>query len=429
MCIVNPHHRVIELSNGTRLTLVRLPAVHSVAVAVYLTTGSRFENPTTNGLSHFLEHMLYRGTKRHPSAHSQALAFERLGSTLEASTSVDHGTLSLSVPSGNLEDVLGLLCEAYREPLLQEIETEKGIVREEILESLDEHGRLVDADELVRQLCFSDHPLGYPITGTLDQVSGFTREMAAQHHSERYVGGGTVVAVAGPVEADCVATWLDDGLREVPSGQPPTGSAPEPLAGPAWRYVRHTSSQTALRLAFRGPGDQHEDEPALDLLLRIIDDGLSTRLYHRVCDELGLCYDVAASYEAYSDCGVIEFAADTANEHAAEVLRELLGVISQLRDDGPTDEEVSKAVARHGWQLAEMLDDPAAIADFYALGELTGVARTLEERHAAVVQVSPEQLRRVARRWLVPAGLSVIAVGVQSRAAQNELASTVRSFG
>jgi predicted Zn-dependent peptidase len=418
-------HRTATLANQSRLVVVPLPAVHSAVVSIYVRTGSRFETREDNGVSHFLEHVLYRGTSGHPSAHDQALAFERLGSTLDASTSVDHGILAVSMPPQNVESVVALLCAAYREPLLEGLEIEKGIVREEILESLDEHGRLVDADEILRTLCFANHSLGFPIIGTLQQLERFDRTLLERHHRTRYVGSGTVIAATGPVDFDRLANLFEQELAGVPVGQPPTSDVPGPSSGPRFSYVKHACSQTAVRLAYRAPAECDPDEPAMEMLLRLVDDGLSTRLYHRICDELGLCYDVSASYEAYSDCGIVEMGADATHEHAADVLREMLGIVRDLRERGPSLEELDRAKARHGWQLEAMLDDPGSMADFYALGELTGVARTPAERHAQLSGVTPTDVRRVAERWLAREALSVAIVGTLTRAAQDELARMV----
>ena len=145
------HHDLI-LPNGLKVVLVPQPAVHRAVASLYLRVGSRFESKENNGISHFLEHMVFRGTPSMKTAHDQALAFERLGGTLYAATHVDHGVMSVGVPPKNLEPVLALLGEVAIAPLFTEIEIERGIVREEILEDLDDDGRDVDADNLARAL-------------------------------------------------------------------------------------------------------------------------------------------------------------------------------------------------------------------------------------------------------------------------------------
>src|SRR5262245_2102752 len=166
-------HHDLTLPNGLRVVLVPQPSVHRAVAALYLRVGSRFETPADNGVSHFLEHMVFRGTSSLPTAHDQALAFERLGGTLYAATHVDHGLMSVALPPRNLTPVLDLLGQVTVEPRFSDIEIERGIVREEILEDLDDDGRDIDADNLSRALIYDKHPLGYTITGGIDALGRF----------------------------------------------------------------------------------------------------------------------------------------------------------------------------------------------------------------------------------------------------------------
>ena len=195
------HHDLI-LSNGLPIVVVPQPTVHRAVAALYLRVGSRFETRETNGLSHFLEHMVFRGTKSLPSAHAQALAFERLGGTLYAATHVDHGVMSISVPPRNFEAVIELLGEVTTTPRFTEIEIERGIVREEILEDLDDDGREIDADNLSRALMYERHPLGYTITGGLDSLARFDEPMLRAHHARHYTAANAVLCLAGNLDVD-----------------------------------------------------------------------------------------------------------------------------------------------------------------------------------------------------------------------------------
>ncbi len=430
MMLSSLKHHTTTLPNGLTVVVVPMPGVHRVVLDAHLRVGSRYESLEHNGVGHFLEHMLYRGTPRHPSAHAQALAFERLGGTLVAATSVDHMTLAISVPPENIDAVLPLFCEVYREPIFDGIEIEKGIVREEILEGLDDDGNDVDADNLVRALVFGDHPLGYPITGNIDRLDRFDVPLLKQHHAAHFHGKNTVLAVAGPIDADRTLEQVARCLQGLGAGATPQATAPGDQRAARFSFVRHpASSQTALRVAFRAPGEDDADEPATELLLRTLDDGMSTRLYHQICDARGLCYDVSAGYEAYSDSGLVELAAETAHERAEQVLHELFAVVDELRDDGPTEEELQRAKQRYRWQLSEMLDDPGEVADFYALGQLTGIARTPAERLEQLLAVTPEHVRLAAQRIFRRHNLSVVAVGVLPRRAQDALAERTRDFG
>ena len=399
------------LDSGLRALVVPMPAVHRVVINAQLRTGPAYEPVADNGISHFLEHMLYRGTKRHASAHDQADAFESLGGTLGASTYVDHGSMAIAVPVESFSRTLPLFAEVYQEPLFNDIDTEKGIVSEEILESLDDDGDPVGADELIRTLCFGDHPLGRPIVGTADNLEAVDRDKLARYHGNLYVGHNTVICIAGPVDPHAVLDALAHEFRGVRPGELPTTPPLGEQREPRFRYIDHAGSQTELRIGFRAPPDLHPLEPATDLLLRVLDDGMSTRLYHRICDEKGLCYDVSAGYEAYVAGGIFDLAAEATHERAEELLAELFSLVRDLRDHGPTDTELDKIRARLGWHFESMLDDPAEMASFMATGILTQVAPHLAERRAQLMSVSKEDVRRAAEHVFVASGMSVLVVG------------------
>lgn len=406
-----PERVETTLENGLRVSVVRMPHVRRAVLDVHTLVGPRFEAPAENGISHFLEHMLHRGTPTHPSAHAQALAFESLGGAFSAATYVDHGAISLSAPLENFSELVGLVAEVLERPIFSGLEVEKGIVREEILESLDEDGRSVEADSLLRALAFPDHPLGFPITGSLATLESFGVPLLRQHHSARYVAEATVITLAGPLDPDASLKEVARAFGGFPRGVAPTSSPPAAQSAGRFSHVSYPGSQASLRVGFRAPGERHADEPATELLLRVLDDGMATRLYERLCDERGLCYDVSASYEAYDDAGLFDIAADTAPERAEEVLTEIFGLVRALREQGPTEAEVSKAKRRFAWQLAEQNDDPEALAGFYSLGELTGVARTPQARLAALEAVTTAQVRAAAERVFTRELLNVLVVG------------------
>lgn len=416
------------LGSGLRALAIPLAGLHHAVISACLRSGPTYERPEHNGVCHFLEHMLYRGTPRHPSAHAQADAFESLGGTLAATTFVDHGTVAIGVPLESLGRVLPLFAEVYREPKLEGIEVEKGIVREEILEGLDDDGNDIEADELIRELCFGEHALGRPIVGTIEKLDGFRRPLLARYHRELYVGENSVVAVAGPIDPRRVLRDLERELGGLKAGRSPKATRLPAQRGPKFRYVKNVASQTDLRVAFRAPGDLDPLEPATDLVLRVLDDGMSTRLYHRICDQKGLCYDVSAGYEAYVAGGIFDLAAETAHERAPAVLDELLALIRELRDHGPTDVELAKVKQRLAWSFEQMLDDAGEVAGFVASGVLTGVAASPRERRDQLLSVSLAEVRRAGERMFAADGLSVLAVGNLGKRVVRAMESATRAF-
>jgi len=409
------------LPNGLRLCAVNLPHVHRAVLHAQLAAGSRFETESDNGISHFLEHMLYRGTPSHPSAHELAWAFERQGGSLDATTACDTGTLSLSAPPDQLPGLVGAFAEVFQRPRFDGIDIERGIVREEILETLDDDGKTIDADELIRALMFDGHGLGRPITGTLDHLETFTLSRLCQHHEALYCAANGVIVAAGRIDAGAMLDELQRHFEALPTGRPLTSSPPPHYGGQTCSYVRNAGSQTDLRLAFRAPGQDDPDQAAMEVLARLLDDGMSSRLYHRICDQLGLCYDVSAGYETYSDSGLVELRAETSHERAADVLSELVGIVVDLREQGPDVDELRATHNRFRWQAQSLLDEPEALAEYVAETLRRGKSPSLQQRCATIGAVTADDVRRAAQRWWTAGFAGLVAVGNLSKRERSAL--------
>jgi predicted Zn-dependent peptidase len=421
----------LDLGRGLEAVVARLPHLSRATATLYLRTGPLYEHRARGGISHFLEHMLHRGTSvRLADAHAQAVAFERLGANLDAATGTDHGLLGTSCPPESLDDVLSLLGEVATQPALRDIDVERGIVREELLEGLDEKKRLVDADVLLRALVFGDHALGRPILGTLGSLERFDVRSLRRHHARHYVRGNVVLSLAGRLPpTDALERTLRRAFRHLPTG--PALRAPhfaQPVGGPRLHVVPSVSSQTSVRLGFLAPGRNHRDEPAVELLLRILDDGTGTRLYERLCDRQGLCYDTSASYEPFEGVGLFDLAAETAPARAGRVVAELVALVLELRARGVRDEEHRRALDRSFWQARGRTDAPEGVADQLGLSMLHGAPRTPLEHHARLAAVGRAELDEVARRLLRPEHLSLVLVGPVSRATEDRARRVLKDF-
>ncbi len=421
--------RAAMLANGLRVVVSPQPQLHRSHVALYVKVGSRFESPPTNGLSHFLEHMLYRGTSRLPHAHDVNLAFESLGGYLYAATQADFGVFSVTLPSESLREATLLFGEVLRDPTFADIEIEKEIVCEEILEDLDDEGRQIDADNLSRELIYPSHPLGYTITGDEKRVRSFDLPMLRDHHAKHYTAASSVLAFSGKVDFDEAFALAEAAFGKLPAGTPITSPSPvHTQKKPRARIVENVSSQTELRVCYRGVGENTGHRPAMDMLMRILDDGMSTRLYHRVCDDKGLCYDVSATYDGYEDDGVLDFAAGCQHTRTSIVTREILDLMRELAKDGPTEEELAKARRRNAWEVQGVFDSPEDLAGFYAGGLLFDRFETPEGRLAANSAVTREQVRALAEMVAQPDRLNVLAVGLLEDGEDGRLTDVVKGY-
>jgi len=417
------------LANGLRVVIAPQPQLHRAHVALWSRVGSRFETSEDNGISHFLEHMIYRGTRRMPSAHAVNLAFERLGGLLFASTQVDHGIFSISLPPESLDEACALFGEVLSQPAFLDIDIERGIVLEEILEDLDDEGHQVDADNISRALIYGTHPLGFTITGGEKHVQRFDEAMLRRHHALHYTADNAVLAFSGNIQEHHALQIAERDFGTLPRGERITAEPPErSQRAPRLGIVDNVSSQTELRVCFRALSEIDPLRPALDVLMRVIDDGMSTRLYHRLCDSRGLCYDVSAGYDGYEDDGVVDVAAGVQHKRVALVAREVLAMFEELAATGPTAEELEKVRRRVAWDARAMADSAEEAAAFYASGTLFDRASTPEKHVAELVRVGADEVREAARAIARPERLDVVAVGLLDDGEDERLAKVVEGW-
>lgn len=422
-------YRVTTLDSGLRVVVAPQPQLHQAHVGLYVRVGSRFEDRATNGLSHFLEHMIYRGTPRLATAHEVNLAFESIGGYLYAATHTDFGVFSMTLPPESLDEASALFGEVVSSPTFSDIEIEKEIVCEEILEDLDDEGRQVDADNLSRQLIYPTHSLGFTITGDEERVRSFTRSMLGAHHKRHYVASACVLAFTGDIDPDQALALAERDFGHIPRGEPIATEAPvHTQKKPRFSLVENVSSQTELRVCLRAIPEASEERPAMDMLMRILDDGMSTRLYHRICDSKGLCYDVGASFDGYEDDGIVDFAAGVQHARSTTVTREIFELLRELSHEGPSEVELEKARRRNAWEMRSMLDSPEDLAAFYACGLLFDRFASPEERLAANARVTAKEIRELATKLAQPERLNVLAVGLLSKDESKRLEELVKNF-
>ena len=415
------------LPSGLRVRLVPLPHLQSATISFFVRVGSRYETPENNGISHFVEHMLYRGTERHRAAHELSLAIERLGGTLEAATHVDFTSYDLTLPSETLVDGLDLLAEVLREPLLSEIGTEKEIIREEILEDLNERGEQIDVDNVSRQLLYREHPLGFSIAGPLQNLDRFDVADLKRHHRNHYTARNSVLCVAGAFDDALVWKSIDRCFDGMPGGRA-IAASPTSTEGGAdrFRYVEEHGSQTDIRLSFHTPGIDSPSAPVFLLLERILDDGLSTRVHRILCEERGLAYDAFAAQDSFEDCGVFELGASVEHHKAPSLVEAALELIDDLRRCPPDDDEIDKAKRRHLWDLKTVRDDTEDAGHFVGMSALFGLPEELAVVAAQIAEVSAEDVLSAAQQYLDPVRAHLTCVGMLDDDLQRAIEDKIR---
>ncbi len=417
------------LDNGLAVTTVALPHLHTAVVSLFIKVGSRFETPEDNGLSHFVEHMLFRGTEKFPTSLALNTAVERLGSTLHAETGRDYTMFQMSLEPEFVPEAIALLGELLGRPRFSDIELERRLVLEEINEDYDEDGTEINADDIARGLVFEDHPLGQRIIGPKTNVERFSEADVQRHFTTFYGARNANLCVAGPVSHGRVVEAASRALAALPAGtrvEVPT--APALASGPRLRHVPDAGSQTSLSILFRALPELDPAYVALVALLRVLDDGMSTRLHYTLADQKGLAYSVHAAIEPLADTALFEISSATANAKVPSFVTELLLLLDGLRAGQVTDDELAKARVRYRFETLASLDDASAMSGWFGGTALYYPPPALSARLAAISAVTVDDVVRVARDILAPGRLAVAAVGTLSKARLGELRSAITDW-
>jgi predicted Zn-dependent peptidase len=415
------------LPNGLRVLTVPAPFLHSAMLALYVRAGSRHERGAVNGVSHFLEHLFFRGSQAWPDTVAMNAAVESAGGNLNGITARDHGCYYTPIHAGELATGMAILGDMIRRPLLREMDVEREIILEEILDEVDGDGRDIDADNLSKRLAFGDHPLGFKIAGTPEIIRHIDEEDVRAHHARYYVGSNLVLCVAGPVREGEVAELAEEHFGALPRGRVSRDVSPPPWpSGPRLEHVHHEDAQSELCLNFPCPPEHHPDYPVHLVIRRILDDGLSSRLPFEVVERRGLAYALHAGIDAFADCGMFAIDGACAPRKLPRVVSEILRVLGELTARPVREEELVRVQRRHRMTLAFSLDSAAELAGWYGSGEVLHAPEGFEDRCRRVEGVTASDVLRVARSTFTRRNLVAVFVGPGTARGRRELEQAIR---
>lgn len=400
------------LDNGLRVITVEVPHLHGAMVTVFVGTGSRHEDPGVNGVSHFLEHIFFRGCEKYPDSMVLNSVMEGVGGSLNAATARDHGYYYTAVHPEQVEFALGICGEMLTRPRFAEVELEREVILEEILDEVDEDGNVIDPDQISKRLLFGDVPLAMPVGGSTQSVKRITEDDLRSHHKRAYAATNMVVCVAGPVDPDAVVRQCEASFGSLPEGEKwPAGPPPALRDGLKLSVVHRPESQSEVRLSFPGPRESDPEYGAVIVLRRILDDGLASRLQQNIVEKRGLAYSVSAWSESFIDLGLFELDAACAHAKVPALLDALQETLDELCRIEPTVAELDRVKTRHRCAIEFMQDAAGDLAGWFGEAEINGLPVTLESRLAEVQAVQPEQVRAVAQQIFDPGKMATVVVG------------------
>jgi len=408
----HPFYERTVLPNGLHVLTSAMPHTHSVAVNIFVGAGSRYERAGAEGASHYLEHMLFKGTEKRPTAKEVAEAVDGVGGVMNGATDREYTVYYIKVARPHLQLAVDVLSQLVRHPLIDagEIERERQVVIEELAMVADAPAQM--ADLLLESLLWPDNPLGRDIAGTPETVAGIDREMLMAYMGEQYVPNNMVVSVAGNILHDEVVYDINTALGDWEVGSP-AAWLPAPDVNGARCNVRYKATEQAhVALAVRGLPLTHQDRHALSYLSVILGEGMSSRLFLELREKRGLVYDVSSFTTHLLDTGSFNVYTGVDPKNATEALKVLIGELERLAADGPTSEELAKARELSKGRMMLRMEDTRAVSGWIGAQELLlKRVRTVEEALAEMDAVTLEDLQRVARQILDPKRSYLAVVG------------------
>jgi predicted Zn-dependent peptidase len=387
-----------------------MPAVRSVSMGLYIKVGSRYEEKSEAGVSHFIEHMLFKGCQDWPTALDIAKEIEGRGGYLNASTSHEFTTYWIKIGARHWRQGLRLLADMARNPLLreEEIELERGVILDEIYMYRDMPEDLVS--QLSNQAMWGDNSLGREIAGEIETVSSLTPQTLRDFHARAYRPERAVLTIAGAIDVAEVQDVLGVQFGDWRSaGAPPTlKPAPDLAAHPRHRIAIRPSEQAHLQLAVPGLSRQHPDRFALSLLNTILGDGMTSRLWQHLREERGLAYSIGSYVSMFVDSGVVGVYGGCDAKRLFETLAGTMTVWSDLQQTFVPEQELQHFKEHIKGRMELSSEDSTAVAAWWGRQVATETEPlTLDQVLDRLESVTAEDIQRMAQTLWRPQHLTL----------------------
>jgi predicted Zn-dependent peptidase len=410
---MNPERnlRRTVLPNGLIVLTERMEHLRSVAMGVWIKSGSRCEPAETNGISHFVEHMLFKGTRSRTAQHI-AREMDSIGGNLDAFTGKETICFNVKSLSDHVPIALDVLADLVLNPVFAptDIERERGVILEEI--KIDEDNPDILVQELFTQNFWKGHPLGWPILGTSETVSRLDQQQLFDYHSDRFHGGNMVFSAAGNLDHDQFVGAVTGKFASLAGGATLSEMpAPEPSARIAMRNKK-SLEQVQICLGVPAPPITDEDRYATLILNTVLGGGMSSRLFQTIREERGMVYSIYSDLSPYRDTGTLCVYAGTSAGKALEVVGLIMAELRKLKETPLTQEELTRAKDQlKGNLLLGLESSTARMANLARQEMYFHQFFTVDELIARVDEVDATQVQAMAQRLFNPEHIAVALLG------------------
>ena len=401
------------LPNGLRVITVPTKGNPSATVFVLVETGSNYESKAQNGLSHFLEHMCFKGTTKRPTALDISRELNNLGAMSNAGTSHESTGYYAKANLKHFKKILDIVSDLYLNPTLPagELEKERGVILQEIsmYEDLPQH-KVYDA---LNQLLYGDTPAGRSIGGSRKNVKKFSRADFVNYRDKHYIAQKTTIIIAGDIRYSEAIAEVKKHFKNIPRGKVyGKDKVIERQKVPALKIHKKKTDQTHLILACRGFSAGDKRAAALNIMATILGRGSSSRLFQKMREEMGACYYIKAGIGDYTDHGMLAISAGIEARRLEEVVRVLLAECKKLKEEPVSPEELNKAKEYFVGRMYLDLETTDSIADFYVDQVVeTKKIKTPNELEKEIRKVTAKEVMKVAKDIFKDENLNLAIVG------------------
>ncbi len=401
------------LENGVRVITVPMKDSPTVTVFVLVEAGSKYETKEQNGLSHFLEHMCFKGTTNRPKNSDISTELDSIGAVYNAFTGQEYTGYYAKAAYTHLPKVLDVVSDMYLNPIFdeKEIEKEKGVITEEVnmIEDLPQH----KVQYLLLEVMYGDQPAGWTIVGSKENIRSFKKTDFVDYRNSLYVAPATTLIVAGNFDEGKVLDEVKNIFSVMPkSVKGEKLSIKDNQDTPKVAIFKKETDQTHIALGLRTFSVHDKRNKIMELLVGVLDAGMSSRLFKKLRDELGVCYYVGAGQESMTDHGLFNISAGVDNKRVKEVVQVILGELGKLKTDLVSEEELNKVKQNLIGKMYLSLETSNSLANFYGFQEIMNEEiKTPEQVKAQIESVTAEQIKDLANEIFIEKNLNLAIVG------------------
>lgn len=408
-------HTKQRLLNNVRVVLSPLKDTQTATVLVMFAVGSRYEQKKINGISHFIEHMMFKGTKKRPNTLAISKELDASGAGYNAYTSKDVTGYWVKISADKLELALDIVSDMLYNSKFdaKELEREKTVICEELRMYRD--NPVMHIDTVLEQLMFEGSSLGWDIGGEDPIIMGMTRKEMVDFHGAHYSGANVVVGIAGNIDQKKAIALAKKYFGKPFKKETSAGYevfAQQKSVKPRTIVYFKEVEQIQMMLGFHGYPYGHADREAIELLATILGGTMSSRLFISIRERHGLCYSIHASHESYHDTGVFSVQAGLDKSRLEQAIPLILAELKKIRDKGVTPQELKRAKDYKKGKLAISFEDSSNVVSWYARQEvMTGAMLTPEQKLKLLNKVTQKDIRRVAKNLFQTGNINLALIG------------------